>query len=92
MNVLHHTITWIVIIHTDQIVCDIVLFSTVFERFLPLEGDQEGVVWGCLQQKEAEEKQLEVANKQWLVITNWTEWVYWMFLSESLIKATDNDD
>ena len=69
-----------------------ILFYSVFERFLPLEGDQEGVVWGWLQQNEAEEKQLEVANKQWLVITNQTEWIYWMFLSEGLIKATDNDD
>jgi len=55
----------------STIVCDIVLSS--IWKVLPLEGDQEGVVWGWLQQNEAEEKQLEVANKQWLVITNQTE-------------------
>ena len=69
-----------------------ILFYSVFEWFPPLEGDQEGVVWGWLQQNEAEEKQLEVANEQWLVITNQTEWIYLVFLSEGLIKATDNDD
>ena len=76
MNVLHHTTTWIVNIHTDHQQYSVILYYSLFERFLPLEGDQEGVVWGWLQQNEAEEQQLEVANKQRLVITNWTEWVF----------------
>ena len=39
------------------------LFSSLIGSISPLEEDQEGVVWGSSQHNEAEEQQLEVANK-----------------------------